>query len=362
MGQKVNPVGLRLGVYRKWKSNWFVDSLNYSDFLHLNFEINKYFAGVLRNNAIKTFFSHCIIAKYSLEKIYIFVFFYRLRKRKKKVQKSFNTKRKNLQPLINEASPKNFNYIKYYKLLKLINLYNTIEIKQKEVNLLNFYKFDSKNTKKEQIPIDNNYTITRGNYTSLKTMENSLSEFLGTNVQLTFINLLSFIKFYLKLNKNDKFLSTLETQMLNFYRYDIKLLKDAINITYSSLLFKQPQTLANFIAYQLRRTPKNRRQSKLVQFYKKIISLMINQLSEIIGLRIKFKGRVNGRRRTISNVINIGPLPLQQHNCYIEYGQADALTIYGTIGIKVWIYYKRDFNNELQKNLLQYFYYTKLKK
>jgi hypothetical protein len=82
MGKKVHPIGLHVGLYRKWKSNWFLDKNNYTNFLHLNFEINKYFAGILRNYPIKTFFSHCVIAKYSLEKIYIFIFFYRLRQKK----------------------------------------------------------------------------------------------------------------------------------------------------------------------------------------------------------------------------------------------------------------------------------------
>jgi ribosomal protein S3 len=47
MGQKVNPIGLRLGVHRKWNSNWSFDFNNYSKFIYINFDIEKFFKGFL---------------------------------------------------------------------------------------------------------------------------------------------------------------------------------------------------------------------------------------------------------------------------------------------------------------------------
>ena len=41
MGQKVNPVGLRLGINRTWDSRWFADS-NYADLLHEDIRIRKF--------------------------------------------------------------------------------------------------------------------------------------------------------------------------------------------------------------------------------------------------------------------------------------------------------------------------------
>ena len=41
MGQKVNPISLRLGINRTWDSRWFADS-NYSDLLHEDLRIRKY--------------------------------------------------------------------------------------------------------------------------------------------------------------------------------------------------------------------------------------------------------------------------------------------------------------------------------
>ena len=34
MGQKVNPVGLRLGINRTWDSRWFADGPEYGRLLH----------------------------------------------------------------------------------------------------------------------------------------------------------------------------------------------------------------------------------------------------------------------------------------------------------------------------------------
>ena len=34
MGQKVNPIGMRLGINRTWKSRWFVDPREYAETLH----------------------------------------------------------------------------------------------------------------------------------------------------------------------------------------------------------------------------------------------------------------------------------------------------------------------------------------
>lgn len=41
MGQKVSPVGLRLGINRTWDSRWFADE-TYADLLHEDLKIRKY--------------------------------------------------------------------------------------------------------------------------------------------------------------------------------------------------------------------------------------------------------------------------------------------------------------------------------
>src|SRR5882724_10657999 len=42
MGQKVNPVGLRLGIHRTWDSRWYASRGAYATMLHEDIAIRKY--------------------------------------------------------------------------------------------------------------------------------------------------------------------------------------------------------------------------------------------------------------------------------------------------------------------------------
>ncbi len=44
MGQKVNPIGFRLGINKTWSSQWFAEK-NYSELLHEDIKIKKYLKG-----------------------------------------------------------------------------------------------------------------------------------------------------------------------------------------------------------------------------------------------------------------------------------------------------------------------------
>ncbi|MGE0189895.1 MAG: 30S ribosomal protein S3 [Steroidobacteraceae bacterium] len=41
MGQKVNPVGIRLGITRDWTSKWFAPTRNYPAFVHADFLVRE---------------------------------------------------------------------------------------------------------------------------------------------------------------------------------------------------------------------------------------------------------------------------------------------------------------------------------
>ncbi len=42
MGQKVNPIGLRLGINRTWDSRWYADKENYAKLLHQDMKIRDF--------------------------------------------------------------------------------------------------------------------------------------------------------------------------------------------------------------------------------------------------------------------------------------------------------------------------------
>ena len=51
MGQKVKPIGLRLGINRTWDSRWFAEK-NYSDLLHKDLKVRKYIMEKLKTAAV----------------------------------------------------------------------------------------------------------------------------------------------------------------------------------------------------------------------------------------------------------------------------------------------------------------------
>jgi small subunit ribosomal protein S3 len=52
MGQKVNPIGLRLGINRTWDSSWFADSGEYGSLLHEDIKIREFIEKELKQAAI----------------------------------------------------------------------------------------------------------------------------------------------------------------------------------------------------------------------------------------------------------------------------------------------------------------------
>jgi len=52
MGQKVNPIGLRLGINRTWDSRWYADGHEYSQLLHEDVAIRKFLSDGLRQAGV----------------------------------------------------------------------------------------------------------------------------------------------------------------------------------------------------------------------------------------------------------------------------------------------------------------------
>lgn len=42
MGQKVHPIGIRLGIVKQWTSKWYADSKDYADMLNTDLEVRDY--------------------------------------------------------------------------------------------------------------------------------------------------------------------------------------------------------------------------------------------------------------------------------------------------------------------------------
>jgi len=68
------------------------------------------------------------------------------------------------------------------------------------------------------------------------------------------------------------------------------------------------------------------------------------------GIKINVAGRLNGAEIARSECYREGRVPLHTLRADIDYGFAEALTTYGILGIKVWIYKGEVFDYEQKKS------------
>ena len=96
--------------------------------------------------------------------------------------------------------------------------------------------------------------------------------------------------------------------------------------------------LGKFISYMIEN---NRKHSLSARFLNKALSVLFQSLPSnffaVQGIKILIKGRFNKRRRTKTLVLQQGQISLQTLETPIDYYQTQAITLYGTFGIKVWL-------------------------
>ena len=111
-----------------------------------------------------------------------------------------------------------------------------------------------------------------------------------------------------------------------------KLTKDEININIYEVRRPEAnaQLVAESIAQQLERRISFRRAMKQ--------AIGRAMKSGIKGIKTQVSGRLGGADIARSENYNEGSIPLQTLRADIEYGFAEAMTTYGIIGVKVWVY------------------------
>jgi small subunit ribosomal protein S3 len=74
-----------------------------------------------------------------------------------------------------------------------------------------------------------------------------------------------------------------------------------------------------------------------------------------LGIKVMVSGRLNGTEIARTEWERDGSIPAHTLRANIDYGTAEALTTYGIIGIKVWVYkgqlYKKDVENEKKERV-----------
>ena len=68
------------------------------------------------------------------------------------------------------------------------------------------------------------------------------------------------------------------------------------------------------------------------------------------GIRVCLAGRLAGNEIARTEWLREGSVPLHTFRADVDYAEAEALTTYGLIGVKVWIYKGEIFTDNLSKN------------
>lgn len=164
-----------------------------------------------------------------------------------------------------------------------------------------------------------------------KEMYKKVTKYFNENIENTnskTISLLNNSKGNLK-----KFTSLLlKRNIRNLIRFlQIKTKKDYdITIKFIKNPFEDAILIAKYIGEQLeKRTPFRR---AIKQTIKKV------QRTEMKGIKIQVSGRLNGVEMARSEWKRDGRVPLHTLRAKIDYTHQEALTIYGLMGIKVWLF------------------------
>lgn len=112
MGQKIHPIGFRVGVSRKWNSSWFASDLEWKKLFFYQREVENFFRFLFHyysytkiSKRKRVLLFDVKLFKYSLQKIFIFVFFYKLRtKRRKETRPVLKAMKRVLKPWENKQN------------------------------------------------------------------------------------------------------------------------------------------------------------------------------------------------------------------------------------------------------------------
>lgn len=103
-----------------------------------------------------------------------------------------------------------------------------------------------------------------------------------------------------------------------------------IKVSKVEFVHREAKLLAELIADQLEKRVAFRKATRQV--------LQLAQKQNVNGIKIQVSGRLNGAEIARSEWVREGRVPLQTLRADIDYATAEANTIYGVLGIKVWLF------------------------
>ena len=289
MGQKVHPLGFRLGITKKHKSQWFAKTSKYPQLV-----LEDYF---LRKLLIQKFFDA------GIESIQI-------ERKLNQIKIEIRAARANIFIGRDKKNKKNLEQLR--KLLEQkLQIYRS-----KKFNVLNLSNFanlqiQSKLACSQAVFSENSQFYLQTPSTQVNRKQ--LSAACNDEKEPSIIS-----------SRNQK----LEiAQNMNRPKVSIHIIK-----------LVNPDTKANFVADFL--VERLEKRGSFRQAIKAAIRRC--QRAKVQGIKIQIAGRLNGAEIARTEWVREGRVPLQTLRADIDYSYKTAKTIYGILGIKIWI-----FNGEI---------------
>lgn len=330
MGKQTNAQVLRFCKNNDWLSKYYCSFFNYSNFIVQDNLIRDYilnFMSIFNTKIAQIYIyreqSRVIIRIFTYNdsftnwKSFIFKQRKRLRYRNRLVRRLS----KNHRNILGFKDPKFYNWFKCnYKLTPEIVFFKN----KKELDYISLSKGD--------------YFI---GYSGKRLLSLNLSYLLKTNVIIKNTNIISRHQRVLLLKMFSLMGNRLRSPLSKYLRIKF------ICLVYYSFLYKSSLLLCRYLSFIIPRFCKKKRQNRKINSFlkslKSVVRLMfgssfISQL-RIKGIKILIKGRINGSRRKRHYLITKGRTSTQSFINEISYHKEHCLTIFGVLGIKVWIIY-----------------------
>jgi len=362
MGQQSNGIGLRYGVINGWDSSWSInsfDDIEYRDLVQVSSDVEKLVTNLFKLN--QGYIGKVGISKNAQSnKIIINAFGYVPSKYKFVEDR---TKNKG-SPKSTLKSAKMISPSKHIR-LKLFRLAEILSLKYKYLGvtfavkcaLANEYEVQPafKRYKKRQNKNKQSFLFIHKGYQSIKFMGHDkesvrimVPAIMGDKsikhrdpvLYSQLVKALLFRKQSRKVPLKRKHVKL--PRVLFRSRKKFGFLKrliyypTLINLAYWVFKTKQPQFLAKFLAQEFGKT---RFQRSLYNNVDKVCSFLFRENSDIQGIRIQVSGRMNKSKRTRKFIVQYGAITTQTVTHPLKYAFEEAYTVYGSMGVKIWISY-----------------------
>ena len=357
MGQKANPILIRLGKTIEWKSKYYEKkSTEHAIHLFKDLEVRSFISQYFKNLGLAV---HQTKLYYLENSLHIFVSYYITLKsalvinqinkaqKLKLVAHSCQRKRKPIQDKRIKSHIKNlleYQSLDYAKDAE--SFFPNKEFSKKTYSVIKNQEVTNKIRRLKTLKYHKKFSTAKTLKTFSSIKNNAFMEKLLEGLKLFINRNISVFLTLKQLNKDIKLTFTKEklksikrviTQLRKYKQYEF--FKEGINLVLISVTNSSSSALlADFIANQIK---KLKRHNPFIKFIKTALTLFIsNSLSpNVKGIKLKAKGRFNGAPRAKHKIIKIGSgVPVLSIASKIDYSEATAYTTNGTFGIKVWIY------------------------